>query len=241
MKKYLIFINLLLITAVAFGQIKIDKKLTDKVKKTATGKKKPLSNEEVVQGLKEALTVGTNNSGAAASKLDGFNGNPLIKIPFPPEAAKMESTLKGMGMEKKIDEFVLNLNRAAEDAAKEAAPIFVNAIKGMTIGDGFTILKGADTAATHYLKDKTTADLKVQFKPKVVAAIEKVKVTSYWNPLITKYNKIPMVTKLNPDLEEYVTAKAIEGLFKLVAEEEIKIRKDPSARISDILKKVFGS
>lgn len=207
---------------------------------TGNGSNTPgLSNDDVVKGLREALTVGTNNSTAKAAVLDGFYKNPTIKIPFPKEAQQMETTLKQLGMTKQVNDFVKTLNRAAEEAAKDAAPIFITAIKGMSISDGFSILNGGDNAATTFLKDRTTADLSVKFKPTVAAALQKVQITKYWNPLAKKYNKLPLVTKMNPDLEAYVTQKAIEGLFKLVAEEETKIRKDPAARVSDILKKVF--
>lgn len=199
-----------------------------------------LSNEEVVKGLKEALNIGTKNSTGKASKVDGFLKNPAIKIPMPPEAKSMETTLRGFGMNKPVDDFIVSLNRAAEEAAKDAAPIFLNAITSMSISDGFSILKGSDNAATSYLKDKTTAELKIKFKPIVAAALKKVQVTKYWKPLASRYNKVPMVKPVNPNLDEYVTNKAMEGLFKLLAEEELKIRKDPAARVTDILKKVFG-
>ena len=127
-----------------------------------------------------------------------------------------------------------------ELAAKDAAPIFVNAIKSMSIADGFTILKGANNAASTYLKDKTNAELTAKFKPIVASALKKVAITKYWNPLVTTYNKVPGAKKQNPNLEAYVTQRAIEGLFKLVADEELKIRKDPASRVSDLLKKVFG-
>lgn len=210
------------------------------VYKEATGQKK-LTNTEVIKGLKEALTIGTNNSTALASKVDGFYGNSSIRIPFPPEAIKVKNTLNDLGMTSQVKKFEETINRAAEEAAKSAAPIFVNAIKGMSIGDGFKILKGADNAATQYLQDKTTSQLKEQFKPVVKNAINKVEVTKYWNPLITTYNKIPTVQKMNPDLDEYITLRAMQGLFKLIADEELKIRKDPVARVTDLLKKVFGS
>ena len=134
----------------------------------------------------------------------------------------------------------MQLNRAAELAAKDAAPIFVNAIKSMSIADGFTILNGANNAASTYLKDKTNAELTAKFKPIVASALKKVAITKYWNPLVTTYNKVPGAKKQNPNLEAYVTQRAIEGLFKLVADEELKIRKDPASRVSDLLKKVFG-
>jgi hypothetical protein len=200
-----------------------------------------LSNDEVIQGLKNALSVGTNNSTGMASKLDGFYKNPSIFIPFPPEAQKMKDKLDEFGMKEQTDKFVETLNRAAEEAAKNAADIFLNAVKGMSIGDGFAILKGANDAATQYLKDKTTADLRAKFTPVVQAAIDKVELTKYWNPLVTTYNKIPFVEKQNPDLTAYVTDRAMQGLFKLIADEELKIRQDPMARVTDILKKVFGS
>lgn len=211
---------------------------------TATGKgttSKPLSNDQVVKGLKEALTVGTNNSTSLASKADGYYKNPKLFIPFPHEAKDVKDKMDALGMKTQTDKFVMTLNRAAEEAAKNAAPVFINAVKGMSIGDGFTILKGSDNAATQYLKDKTNAELKQKFTPIVKAALDKVEVTKYWNPIITKYNKIPLVQKQNPDLTAYVTDKAMAGLFLLIAEEELKIRKDPVARVSDILKEVFGS
>ncbi|MBC7862895.1 MAG: DUF4197 domain-containing protein [Bacteroidia bacterium] len=200
-----------------------------------------LSNDEIISGLKEALSVGANNAGGLASKADGFYKNPAIFIPWPPEAQKMKDKLSQLGFDGKIQEFETSLNRAAEEAAKGAAPIFVDAVKSMSIGDGLAILKGGDTAATHYLRDKTTPALKAKFQPVVKDAISKVNVTKYWEPLVNKYNMIPGVTKQNPNLEAYVTDRGVHGMFKLVLDEEKKIRKDPIARVSDILKKVFGS
>ena len=208
---------------------------------TSTPNKAPgLSNDEVIKGLKEALTVGTNNSSGMASKVDGYLKNPKVFIPWPAEAKDMRAKLIKMGMQKKVTEFETSLNRAAEEAAKKAAPVFVDAVTGMSIGDGFAILNGGDTAATHYLREKTFSPLKTQFMPVVKDAIAKVKVTSYWTPLATAYNKLPGVKKQNPDLNDYVCTKAINGLMVLIAEEEAKIRKEPMARVSDILKKVFG-
>lgn len=201
----------------------------------------PLTNDEVISGLREALSVGTNNSTTLASKLDGYYKNPALFIPFPPEAQKVKDKVDQLGMKEQTDKFVLTLNRAAEEAAKDAAPVFLDAIKGMSISDGFAILKGSDNAATQYLKDKTTGELKTKFTPVVQNAINKVELTKYWNPIITTYNKIPFVEKQNPDLTSYVTDRAIDGLFKLIADEELKIRKDPVAQVTDILKRVFGS
>ena len=204
---------------------------------TSTG----LSNTEVIKGLKEALSVGTNNSTALTSKLDGFNKNPLIYIPWPNEAIKMKETLTQLGFQSQITDFETSLNRAAEEATKNATPVFLNAITNMSISDGFAILNGNDTAATHFLREKTYASLKERFLPTVTDAINKVKVTSYWSPLITTYNKLPGVQPQNPNLNEYVTNKAINGLMTLIAKEETNIRKDPMAQVTDLLKKVFGS
>jgi hypothetical protein len=224
---------------------KDEKKVEETVKKEEETVKggntvKAPTNDEIIAGLKEALNHGTNNSTAAVSKEDGYLKNARLFIPFPPEAKKMRDDLVKLGMEKKVNEFETSLNRAAEEAAKTAAPVFLDAIKKMTVTDGMAILKGADTSATHYLKNTTTQDLYTQYKPIVKNAIAKVKVTQYWDPLVKKYNKIPGIKKQNPDLEDYVTKKAMAGLFLLVADEEAKIRKDPMARVTDILKKIFG-
>jgi hypothetical protein len=217
------------------------KTVTNVIKSVGTsGNPSTLSNEEVINGLKEALSIGANESTSLASKLDGFYKNPAIFIPFPSEAQKVKEYANKVGLTAQVNKFELTLNRAAEEAAKSAAPIFLDAVKGMSITDGFSILKGADNAATVYLKDKTSPELVAKFTPIVKAAIAKVQLTKYWTPIVTSYNKVPMVQKQNPDLTAYVTDKAIQGLFKLLADEELKIRKNPAARISDLLKKVFG-
>jgi len=200
-----------------------------------------LTNEEVIKGLKEALSVGTNSSTSIASKADGFYKNPKVFIPWPEEAKDMKAKLIKMGMTKKVNDFEMSLNRAAEEAAKKAAPVFVDAITNMSVQDGFAILKGTDTAATSYLRKTTYTPLKDKFMPVVKEAIATVKVTSYWTPLATAYNKLPGVKKQNPNLDEYVTNKAINGLMLMIAEEEKNIRKNPAARVSDLLKKVFGN
>ncbi len=200
-----------------------------------------LSNEEVIKGLREALSIGTNNSSGNASKMDGYLKNARLFIPWPEEAKDMREKLIKLGMTKKVEEFETSLNRAAEEAAKKAGSVFLDAITKMSVSDGFAILKGADTAATNFLRKTSYSPLYTQFLPIVKEAIAKVKVTSYWNPLVTKYNKIPGVKKQNPDLNDYVTKKAANGLFVLIADEEAKIRKDPMARVTDLLKKVFGA
>jgi uncharacterized protein DUF4197 len=200
-----------------------------------------LSNDEVISGLKEALSIGSKNAANLASKVDGYYKNPRIKIPFPPDAQKVKDTAEKLGLQSQVEKFVTTLNRAAEEAAKQAAPIFLDAVKGLTIEDGFKILNGPNDAATSYLKSKTSAPLKTKFMPIVHSAVEKVQVTKYWKPLVSKYNLVPGVTPVNPDLDAYVTDRAISGLFKLVASEEKKIRTNPTARVTDLLKKVFGS
>ncbi len=200
-----------------------------------------LTNEEVIKGLREALSIGTNNSSASASKMDGYLKNARLFIPWPEEAKDMREKLIKLGMTKKVEEFETSLNRAAEEAAKKAGSVFLDAITKMSVSDGFAILKGADTAATNFLRKTSYSPLYTQFLPIVKEAIAKVKVTSYWNPLVTKYNKLPGVKKQNPDLNDYVTKKAANGLFVLIADEEAKIRKDPMARVTDLLKKVFGA
>ena len=202
-----------------------------------------LTNEEVISGLKEALTVGINKGSGLASATDGFFKNPAIKLPFPPDAKKVKDKAIDLGLQNKVDQFELTLNRAAEEATKEAGPIFIQAIKDMSIGDGFTILKGEDNAATNYLRDKTTSKLVSAFSPKVKAAIDKVQLTKYWTPLTKAYNSANILTggsDVNTDLNAFVTERAIKGLFLLVEKEEKNIRKDPLARATDILKKVFS-
>lgn len=211
---------------------------------TPTNTTPQLTNTEVISGLKEALNVGIKNSVNLTSVTDGFLGNAAIRLPFPEEAIKVKQKALEWGLDGQVEKFETTLNRAAEEATKEALPIFTDAILNMSISDGFSILNGGNGAATKYLKDNTSAKLSVAFRPKVEAAISKVKLTDYWNPIITKYNSAMTLTggqKLNPDLNQYVTDMAIKGLFHMVEIEENKIRKDPMARVSDLLKKVFGS
>jgi hypothetical protein len=206
----------------------------------ASGTKSGLSNDEIISGLKEALSVGTNNASQKLSTVDGFFKDAAIKILMPEEAKKVESKLRSLGMGKQVDNAILSMNRAAEDAAKEVAPIFINAIKGMSIQDGVGILKGGDFAATNYLKDKTTASLTEKFRPVIETSLKKVDATKYWNSVFTAYNTFSR-EKVNTDLTAYVTEKALAGIFHQVGLEEQKIRKDPVARTTDILKKVFAN
>ncbi|MCX6245955.1 MAG: DUF4197 domain-containing protein [Bacteroidetes bacterium] len=199
-----------------------------------------LTEKDAVSGIKEALVKGTGASVNLVSKVNGYFGNPEIKIPFPENARTIESKLRGIGLGSQVDEVVLSINRAAEDAAKEAEPIFVSAIRNMTIADAIQIVKGKNDAATQYLSRTTTAGLKEKFTPVVKASLDRVNATRLWEDVVKTYNQIPFVTRQNPDLTGYVTDKAISGLFAMIAKEELKIRQDPAARTTEILKKVFG-
>lgn len=244
MKRLIIPVSIVFLGA-TFTACEVLEEAASMVTTTSTTNTTPqLTNTEVISGLKEALNVGIKNSVNLTSVTDGFLGNAAIRLPFPEDALKVKQKALDWGLSGQVDKFETTLNRAAEEATKEALPIFVDAITNMSISDGFTILNGGDGAATKFLKDQTTAKLVTAFSPKVEAAIAKVKLTEYWNPIITKYNSAMTLTggeKLNPDLNKYVTEKAIAGLFHMVEQEENKIRKDPMARVSDILQKVFGS
>jgi len=205
-----------------------------------TATTQPLTESDVISGLKAALEKGATYASNKGSAEDGYFGNSLIKIPFPPDAVKAEEKLRQMGLGNEVDKFVLSLNRGAEAAAAKSAPVFVSAIKSMTVEDAWGILKGEDDAATQYLVRTTSPQLKAEFKPVVSDALDEVNATRYYSDLINTYNKIPFVTKVDPDLDNYATDLAIKGLFVMVAEEESKIREDPLERTSDILKRVFG-
>ena len=203
-----------------------------------------LSNQEVISGLKEALTMGAIKGAQQASAVGGFLKNDIIRLPFPPDAKKVRDKAMQWGLDKKVEKFESTLNQAAEEACKTAAPIFVNAITNMTVNDGFAILKGNENAATTYLKDNTSNALYQAFLPEVKKAIETVKLTAYWEPLAKKYNQSTLLTgndPVNADLNDYVTKRAMEGLFRLVELKEREIRKDPLSRTTDLLKKVFST
>lgn len=199
----------------------------------------PTTNE-MAMGLKDALIKGTNMGVDQLHQDGGFLNDPEVKIPFPKDLEKVKNTLIDMGLSSQVDKVVTSLNEAAEDAVVEAKPLFVNAIKEMTIDDARGILFGSDTAATSYLKSKTTAGLEAAFQPKIKISLDKVNATKYWGDVIGTYNKIPLVDKVNEDLPAYVTELAIEGLFNQIAEEEAAIRDNPVERTTDLLKKVFG-
>ena len=236
MKRFILLITVIL---GACTSAQINQTLGD-VNKTLGGSQ-PLTTAEVADGLKEALIKGISNGSDIVSQVDGYFKNPEIRIPFPPEVKKVEDKLRQIGLGNEVDKFVMTLNRGAEDAAKEAKPIFITAIRSMTIQDAWSILKGEDNAATEYLKRTTSAQLKEKFSPVVQNSLNKVNATKYYGEIVTRYNQIPFVQKVNPDLNDYATDKAIEGLFLMIAKEEKNIRDNPVARTTELLKRVFGA
>lgn len=231
------YILILVVLLTACTSAQINQALSDFGKTSGSA---PLTTAEVGEGLKEALINGISKGADLTSQLDGYFKNPEIKIPFPPDVKKVEDKLRQIGLGDQVDKFVLTLNRGAEDAAKEAKPIFITAIKSMTIEDAWSILKGEPDAATQYLKRTTSGQLKDKFKPVIQNSLDKVSATKYYSDLVNTYNKIPLVQKVNPDLNEYATDLAIQGLFTMVAKEEKNIRENPIARTTELLKRVFG-
>jgi hypothetical protein len=237
---YISFLSTIACAQIDLSKVKIPKGKVSKIltqETTGTG----LTEGEIIQGLKEALTKGSGNAAELLNKQDGYNLNPKIRIPFPPDAQKVAKTLRDIGYGKKVDEFELTLNRSAEQAAKESAPIFKMAVKNMSFTDAKSILTGSDSAATVYLKNTTYDSLYTKFAPPVKTALDNTSATSKWTELASLYNKLPTTRhKVETDLVAYTTNRALKGLFVTVAEEELKIRKDPMAQTTDILKKVFG-
>lgn len=202
---------------------------------------KQLNSADISTGLKEALTLGAEKGCAELSKHDGFFRNASRKIAMPPEAQKIESTLRNVGLNQLADAFILSLNRAAEDACKTAAPILIQAIKEMTVSDGLTILRGNENAATEYLRSKTQVSLAQAFKPTIQASLESVQATKYWEQLNKTYQSIPFSNKkTNPNLADYVTEKALQVIFEEIALHEKEIRTNPVARTSALLKSLFN-
>ena len=212
----------------------------DKLKnKTTVTSTKP-STLEIGMGIKEALEAGTSRGADLLSAKDGYLGNAAVKLLFPPEAKKVENTLRALGLGSLADNVITSLNRAAEDAAKEAKPIFISAIKQMTITDATNILLGRQNSATEYFKRVTTSQLMEKFKPVIAGSLNKVGATRYWGDATNQYNRLPLVKKVNTDLSDYATQKAIEGMFIQVAQEELTIRNNINSRSTTLLQKVFG-
>jgi hypothetical protein len=200
-----------------------------------------LSAVEIASGLKEALRVGVDNGATQASAIDGYFKNALLKILLPPEVQRIEGRLRQLGFGRQVDDFVLSLNRSAEGAARRAKPIFWKAVTQMTIQDAVGILRGQDNAATEYLRRTAGQQLVNEFRPVIDSTMNRNNVARQYNTLAGTYNKLPFVKPITGNIGEYVTNKAVDGLFILVAQEEKKIRENPVARVSDILKRVFGS
>ncbi|RVU01646.1 DUF4197 domain-containing protein [Mucilaginibacter limnophilus] len=233
--------TLLILSAFVFITIFSGCDTLNQVAQTAGGALGNPSAFEIASALKEALQQGTNKSSDKLSATNGYFGNALVKILFPPEAQKAEQALRAIGLNSLCDNVILSLNRAAEDAAKEAKPIFINSLKQLTLQDATNILFGGEDAATQYFYRTTLNQLKEKFRPVINNSLSKVGATKYYGDVVTAYNKIPLVsTKLNPDLSDYVTQKAIEGLFKEIGKEEINIRQNLSARSTTLMQKVFG-
>lgn len=199
-----------------------------------------LSNDQIISGLKQALTQGTTKGVKTLAVTNGFFKNAAVKVLFPPEAQKVEKTLRDVGLGQIVDVAVEKINRAAEDAAVGAKDIFVNSIKQMTVKDAMDILMGADNAATNYLRKTTSTKLFESFSPVINNSLNKVGASNAWTTVMTSYNKIPLVQKINPDLNSYVTNKAMDGVFYMIEKEERLIRKDPVKRVTEVLKQVFA-
>lgn len=199
-----------------------------------------VSNIDIAQGLKEALNNGISKQVSKLTLTDGFFKNEAIKILLPQELQKVDKTLRDIGLGSLADEGLKVLNRAAEDAVKEATPIFVDAVKNMSFSDAKNILMGNENAATTYLQNTTSSALYAKFSPVINTSLAKVGADKVWSKIIDRYNQIPLVNKVNPDLTDYVTNQAMNGVFKMIAVEEKNIRTDLNARSSDLLRKVFA-
>ena len=215
---------------------------------------RPLTNQEVIDGLRQALTIGSNSAAAGLSATDGYYRDQAVRIMLPPEAQMITDNLSLIpGGEKLVEDIILSINRAAEDAAKEAAPIFAAAVRNMTIGDGFAILRGENDAATRYLSSQTRSELFNLYQPRIKSSTDKpvvgnISTSESWNTLTTQWNRVAnsavgRMADFKPvdvDLDGYLTDKALDGLFLKLAQEEEKIRTDPAARVTDLLRRVFG-
>ncbi|MEI9934796.1 MAG: DUF4197 domain-containing protein [Ferruginibacter sp.] len=235
----LLVANIFFVSAYAQGLQGLLNKAKSAIPGSSNNAGSNLSNGDIISGLKEALKVGTDSTTKKLGAVDGFYGNAAIKILMPPEAQKVEKTLRSFGMGSLVDKAILSMNRAAEDASSNVGSIFWDAITNMSVGDGLTILRGSDTAATGYLRQNTTTQLTAKFRPIIDNSLNKYNATQYWNDVFSAYNKFSS-QKVNTDLIGYVTDRALNGLFYNIGLEEQKIRKDPAAQVTDILKKVFG-
>lgn len=240
MKLIVLLTAVMLLSCAQNGYAFSVKDLLKEADKRTQKKESPADDQTKISGLREALSIGTDNAVKLVSRVDGYFGNDLIKIPVPDETKKVMNTLAKMGFKKQVDEFVLTMNRGAEKAAPQAASIFINAIKAMTIEDAGKILLGNDTAATDYFKKKTSDDIYKAFRPVITASLDAVGATRAYKSLMDKTRSMRLLKQTHVDLDHYVTNKAMGGLFLMVGQEERKIRIDPAARTTELLKKVFG-
>ena len=231
MKKILLFISILCLNRCAELQT-----IADSLPQQGYG----LSEQDIANGLKQALDKGIDDQVQKLTQENGFYGNAAVKILLPEELQKVEKGLRDFGLGSLADEGIKALNRAAEDAVKEATPIFVSAVKEMTFTDAKNILLGDDKAATSYLESKTTNSLYNKFNPVIKNSFAKVGADQIWSNLINKYNALPLTQNVNPDLTDYVTTQALSGVFTMIAEEEKEIRNNYSSRTTDLLRKVFA-
>ena len=241
-KPIFLYITVFTILFLAGNPQKAQSQFLNKILSKATKTTGTPSDQEISTGIKEALQQGVIKSSDKLSAVNGFFGNAAVKILFPPQAQKAEATLRKLGLNKLCDNVVLSLNRAAEDAAKEAKPIFISALKQMSLKDATNILLGPSDAATQYFKRTTTDSLANKFRPVVHQSLDKVGAAQYYKQAATAYNKVPFTSgKVDPDIENYVTQKAISGLFVEIAQQELQIRQGlPSARTTALLQKVFS-
>ena len=236
--KHIIAISAFLLLSFSLSaQQGLFKKATSLLSKSSSGGN--LSTDEIVSGLKEALSLGAQKSTDKLSATDGFFKDAAVKILLPKQVQDIESKMRMLGMGKLVDNAELSMNRAAEDASKSAAPIFLSAIKQMTVADALNILRGTDTAATAYLRKTTTPELTSSFKPVIEESLKKTDANKYWKDVFTAYNRFSS-KPVDTDINSYVTQKALDGIFYYVAAEEINIRQNPAGRVTDILKKVFA-
>ncbi|MFY7729163.1 MAG: DUF4197 domain-containing protein [Flavobacterium sp.] len=245
MKK--LFLAVCVIAGILSGNAQTKKKSKTKskvtaavTKATAAVKGVSLSESDIAGGLKEALNNGVTKQVTKLMAEDGFYKNDAVKILLPEELQKVDKKLRQIGMASLADEGIKLLNRAAEKAVGDATPIFVNAITGITFTDAKNILMGADNSATVYLQNSTNKPLYAKFSPTIKTSLDEVGATAVWEKIISKYNSLPLVTKVNPDLTDYTTTKALEGVYKMIAVEEKDIRTNVKSRTSDLLKNVFA-
>ena len=230
---------LLILLSVSLGATVNSQSILDKVKKKVN-KDPGVTEEEAGKGVKEALNNGITSAVSFLNKPDAFFKSELYKVLLPPDAKKMEKTLRDMGMGKMCDDAIEAINRGAEDAVGYATPIFVDAIKQMTVTDALKLVTGGKNSITEFFREKTSAKLKTAFMPVIDKSLEKTNATKYYGDAVNRYNKVPFAKKMNPDLSDYVAERTLFALFDRIGVEEANIRTNPAARTSDLLKKVFG-